>query len=167
MAAHDYMFFTEWRLPGTCREAYEILSRAEELPRWWPSVYLSVQVLEAGGADGVGGVVRLHSRARLPYTLRWQFRVTEACPGRDGRWALALEAWGDLEGEGRWSFREEGPDVVIGYDWRVRAEKPLLRRLSWLFKPLFSANHRWAMEQGEQSLRAEMDRRRSSPAEAA
>jgi hypothetical protein len=40
----------------------------------------------------------------------------------------------------------------------------LLRYLSFVFKPLFAANHRWAMAQGERSLRAEMARRRSANA---
>ncbi len=33
----------------------------------------------------------------------------------------------------------------ITYDWKIRAEKPLLRYLSLLMKPIFSANHRWAI----------------------
>ena len=39
----------------------------------------------------------------------------------------------------------DGPEVEIVYDWRVRAAKPLLQQLSWLLKPVFAANHRWAM----------------------
>ena len=47
---------------------------------------------------------------------------------------------------------------MISYDWRVSATKPLLCRLSWLLKPVFSANHRWAMARGEESLRLELRR---------
>ena len=58
--------------------------------------------------------------------------------------------------------------VNITYDWRVMADKPLLRRLSFLLKPLFSANHGWAMARGEESLKLEMARRRAaSPEDAA
>ncbi|MDA0256552.1 MAG: hypothetical protein O3C25_02265 [Chloroflexi bacterium] len=49
--------------------------------------------------------------------------------------------------------------MLLSYDWRVRAEKLLLRRLSWLLRPLFAWNHRWAMAQGERSLRRELERR--------
>jgi len=49
--------------------------------------------------------------------------------------------------------------VNLTYDWRIRAEKPLLRWLSPLLKPLFAANHRWAMAQGERSLARELARR--------
>ena len=100
----------------------------------------------------------LHTKGWAPYTLRWTLRVTEPLSD-DG---YALQATGDLEGTGRWTFRQEGPEVVIGYDWRVHATKPLLRRLSWLLRPAFSANHHWAMRRGEESLRLELRRRRQA-----
>jgi hypothetical protein len=77
------------------------------------------------------------------------------------RSGFALTADGDLIGTGRWTFAQDGPEVVITYAWNVSASKPLLRRLSWLFKPGFAANHRWAMAKGEESLRLELRRRRA------
>jgi hypothetical protein len=50
--------------------------------------------------------------------------------------------------------------VNITFDWKLVAEKPLLRYLSFLFKPIFSANHRWAMARGEESLKRELARKR-------
>jgi hypothetical protein len=41
----------------------------------------------------------------------------------------------------------------VSYDWRVRAGKPLIRRFSPIFKPLFRANHNWVMRRGEVALR--------------
>ncbi len=38
----------------------------------------------------------------------------------------------------------------------------LLRNLSFLVKPVFEANHRWAMAQGEASLKLELARRRAT-----
>ncbi|HVE47076.1 MAG TPA: hypothetical protein VNA57_10080, partial [Acidimicrobiales bacterium] len=73
-------------------------------------------------------------------------------------------ASGDLEGTGRWTFTQDGPEVAITYDWRVRATKPLLQRLSWLLRPFFAANHLWAMKQGEKSLKLELRRRRATSA---
>ena len=52
----------------------------------------------------------------------------------------------------------------VTYDWRIRADNPLLRALSFVLRPLFAWNHRWAMARGEESLRAELVRRRSAPA---
>ncbi len=46
---------------------------------------------------------------------------------------------GDSRGVGkRWGARAK-----VTYDWTIRLTKPLLRSLSFLFKPIFSANHRW------------------------
>jgi len=90
--------------------------------------------------------------------LRWQFRVTET----NYPHGFALEAWGDFVGSGRWQFEPDGSWVNVMYDWRIRADKPILRYLSFLLKPLFAANHRWAMAQGEKSLRAELARRRAA-----
>jgi hypothetical protein len=75
---------------------------------------------------------------------------------------FSLEAWGDFNGSGTWTFAPDGPFADIAYDWRIRADKPLLRYLSFLFKPFFSANHRWAMARGEESLRLELARRREA-----
>jgi hypothetical protein len=76
--------------------------------------------------------------------------------GDDG---FALEAWGDFDGRGIWTFEPDGDYTNITYDWLVKAEKPLLRYCSFIMKPIFSANHRWAMAKGEESLRLELARR--------
>lgn len=101
-------------------------------------------------------------RGWLPYTLRWQFRVTEVSYPE----GYALEAWGDFVGHGCWRFVQDGAWVDATYEWNVRANKPLLRCLSFLLKPIFAANHRWAMAQGEKSLRAERSRQRAEHPEA-
>jgi hypothetical protein len=155
---HDYHFVTQWRVAGTVEEVKDVLGDGDGLAvaRWWPSVYLSIEQPEQGGEGGLGRVLDLHTKGWLPYTLRWRLRVTEPLTDR----GYALEATGDLEGTGRWTFTQDGPEVEIVYDWRVQATKPLLRRLGWLLRPAFSANHQWAMRRGEESLRLELRRRR-------
>lgn len=160
MASNAYEFVTHWRVPGTVEEVAAILGDSLDLPRWWPAVYLDVEELEPGDARGVGRLVRLYTKGWLPYTLRWQFRVVEADPP----YGFALEAEGDFVGRGVWSFEQVGGEVAITYDWRINAEKPLLRRFSFLLKPIFAANHRWAMAKGEESLRLELVRRHAATA---
>ena len=157
MASNEYHFITYWRMRSTREEIFEVLSNAADLARWWPSVYLDVQVLEPGDEQGIGRVVGLYTKGWLPYTLRWQFRVTEVSYPT----GFALDAWGDFVGRGVWSFSQDGDWVNITYDWSIVADKPLLRRFSFLFKPVFSANHRWAMAKGEESLRLELARRQA------
>ena len=157
--AADYHFVTRWRVPGTREEVAAVLRNPVDLARWWPSVYLDVEEVEAGGSDGVGRVVSLYSKGWLPYTIRWRFTTTS----NSGAAGLSLRAEGDFVGTGVWVFKQEGDHVVALYDWRIAAEKPLLRRLTWLLRPAFSANHHWAMRQGEVSLRRELERRRLGP----
>ena len=164
-ASNDYAFVTTWRLPATREEIIDILSDAADLARWWPSVYLGVDVLEPGDASGVGRVVGLYTKGWLPYTLRWRFRVTESNPPE----GFTIEADGDFVGCGVWTLREladegvpGGPMTEVEYDWRIRAEKGVLKTFSFVMKPLFSANHRWAMARGEESIRLELARRRAA-----
>ena len=156
MASNDYHFITHWRVEATCEEVADVLKEAKALPRWWPSVYLDVKEIEQGDQNGVGRVVSLYTKGWLPYTLRWQFRVTES----HYPYGFSLEAWGDFIGRGVWTFEQDGRFVNVTYDWRIRAEKKLLQWLSFLLKPIFSANHRWAMSRGEESLKLELARRR-------
>jgi hypothetical protein len=155
---HDpsYCFRTVWRVAGTVAEVQAVLGDSASLTRWWPAVYLDVVQVATGSRDGVGHTVEVFTKGWLPYTLRWTLRITE--PMTDTGFALAAQ--GDLEGAGRWTFAPDGPEVVITYDWRVAATKPLLARLSWLLRPAFEANHRWAMARGEESLALELRRRR-------
>jgi hypothetical protein len=161
MASNDYHFITHWQVESTVEEVSSILEDTASLVRWWPSVYLEVEVLDPGDKTGRGKVVGLKTKGRLPYTLTWKFRLIES----RHPYGFSLEAWGDFVGRGIWSFEQEGPQVNVAYDWKILAEKPLLRRLSFLLKPIFSANHRWAMAQGEKSLRLELARRRAKTAE--
>jgi hypothetical protein len=155
MRANNYHFVTHWRMLGTVDEVAEVLSDAADLPRWWPAVYRDVVETKPGDEDGIGKEVSLFTRGWLPYTLRWQFRVTES----DYPHSFALESWGDFVGRGEWRLQQNGPFVDITYDWRILAKKPLLRALSFLLRPIFAANHRWAMARGEESLRLELARR--------
>lgn len=160
MSAPEYSFRSEWRVLGTMQEVFEILEDPVELARWWPSVYLEVEEVAPGDETGVGRRARLHTRGWLPYTLRWELTVTESRAPR----GFAIEAVGDLAGTGRWTFEESGAWTRIVYDWNVRAEKPLLRVLSPLLRPILAANHRWAMRRGEESLSLELMRRRARQA---
>jgi hypothetical protein len=105
-----------------------------------------------------GDVIELFTKGWLPYTLRWSFRVARTKP--DG---FVIEAFGDFAGHGEWTVVQNGEYADITYDWRIRAEKPLLRLFSPILKPLFAANHRWAMARGEESLRIEIARRHGEP----
>lgn len=156
MADPGFALGTRWLLPATIDEVAAILSLPEEFPRWWPEVYLSVELLAAGDAKGLGRTVAFHTRGWLPYTLRWRGTVVAADPPHG--WTIAAE--GDLAGRGVWRLEQQGPLAAVAYDWQVRVEKPGLKPLTPLLRPLYAANHRWAMARGRESLELELVRRR-------
>lgn len=162
MASNDYHFITHWRVLGGIEQVADILRDAPSLVHWWPSVYLDVTEIAPGNADGIGKVVDLYTTGLLPYTLRWQFEVVEV----NYPYGFVINAWGDFTGRGVWTLAQDGPWVNVTYDWRIRADKPILRHLSFILKPIFSANHNWAMAKGEESLRLELDRRQAKTDEA-
>jgi len=94
----------------------------------------------------------------LPYRLRWEFVITESRKPH----GFTLQATGDFVGRGIWTFEQQGSAVVAAYDWKIVAEKGLLKNFSAILKPVFSWNHHWAMARGEESLRRELVRRRAS-----
>ena len=165
MTANEYHFVTTWRITATPDEISTVLGDAAGLARWWPSVYLRVDVVEEGDERGLGKVVDLWTKGFLPYTLRWRFTVTESDPPHGFR----LDANGDFVGRGIWTLSStevrdpaDGPSTLVTYDWLVVAEKGILRTLSVVLKPIFSANHRWAMAKGATSLQLELARRRAA-----
>lgn len=160
--SHLYRFVTTWRVEATCGEVADVLRNPLDLPRWWPSVYLAVEQLDPPDASGLHQRVRVHTKGWLPYTLDWEFVVVESRYPE----SFTLVAMGDFVGQGHWTFEQDGAFVNATYDWGVRAEKPLLQTLEPVMRPLLEANHRWAMRQGEESLKLELLRRRAATSEA-
>ena len=155
MGTAAYHFVTRWRVRGTCEQVSGILENAEDLPRWWPSVYLSARVVEPGsGPHGLGRRVELLTKGYLPYRLRWRFTIVEQRYPH----GFTIRADGDFVGTGEWTFVQHGDFVNVTYDWQISAEKPLLKFFTPVLRPLFQWNHRWAMAQGESSLKAELRR---------
>jgi hypothetical protein len=164
MASHYYRFLTRWRMEATAEEVYPIIDDTPSYVRWWPAVWLRVEVLDRGDVNGIGNRVRLTTKGWLPYILTWEGTALEKVfPQR-----AVFQASGDFEGRGVWTFAPDGSFVNIEYRWEVVADKPLLKHLSFLFRPVFAFNHNWAMAQGAESLRLELARRRAkSPDELA
>lgn len=156
--SNDYHFITTWRVRGTSGQVADVLRDPLDLPRWWPAVYLSVEELTSPDDRGLNQRIRLRTKGWLPYTLVWEFVTTESrYPER-----FAIEAFGDFVGRGVWTITQDDEFVNVEFDWRIRAEKPLLQMLTPVMRPLLEANHRWAMQQGEASLNLELERRRAA-----
>jgi hypothetical protein len=155
MPANEYQFLTEWRVAAPRQLLYAILKEGKDYPQWWPEVYLHAHLQSSGRADRVGDCVDFLTKGWLPYKLHWT-AITER---HEEPHLIAIRAEGDFVGRGVWRLEESGAETYITFDWRLRADKPLLRWLSPLLKPLFKWNHRWAMAKGLHNLRREAQRR--------
>jgi hypothetical protein len=149
-----YHFVSRWRVRATVAEAQDIIGQPLEYPRWWPSVYLHARETTWPGSEVRR--VQFHTRGMLPYSLIWEASVLERTPDK-----IVIEASGDLEGRGVWSFSQDGDYVDITFEWDVDVNKSLVRYMTPVLRPVFEANHRWSMEQGESSLREELIRYRA------
>lgn len=159
MRSPEYRFLTNWFIPNArCEEVSDVLQASETLTAWWPAVYLDVKVIERGGEHGIGQVLDLFTKGWLPYTLRWRLSVESV----EYPYGSTISASGDLTGRGIWTHRQGEDGVHTTYDWNVTADKPLLRYGSFVLRPLFAANHRWAMATGEASMCREIARRRGT-----
>jgi uncharacterized protein YndB with AHSA1/START domain len=152
-----YHFVTRWRVRANAEEVYDIIGQPLEYPRWWPSVYLECRETASGLPSGKGRRVQFHTKGWLPYTLRWEAYTTETqMPSR-----IVFDTAGDFVGRGVWSFTQDGEFTDIAFDWKISAGKPVLHYLTPVMRPVFEANHRWAMQQGEICLREELIRYRA------
>jgi hypothetical protein len=156
---NQYHFITCWRFEASPEQIFELIRQPLDFPRWWGAVYLKVDVIQQAPKDHPGGKVAFHTRGRLPYTLRWNSETTEMRAPE----SLTLRATGDFEGRGIWTLQRDGRFTNVTFDWQLSAEKPLLRIGSFLLKPLFAWNHRWAMEQGRIGMEKDLTRSPRGP----
>jgi uncharacterized protein YndB with AHSA1/START domain/quercetin dioxygenase-like cupin family protein len=145
-ATGEYVFVDEWDVRAPVEAVFDALADGRTYPRWWTPVYISV---EADGPPRIGAVSRQHFKGRLPYHLHTTSTITEYEPPR----RLVAEVEGDLRGRGVWTLADTGGGVThVRFDWSVFADRRLLRTLTPLLRPLFRANHNWAIARAMDGL---------------
>lgn len=143
----DYAFVTRWSFQAPIEPVWELISKSEGWPDWWPGVE-KVELLERGTDGEVGSLRRLTWKSRLPYKLKFEMRTTlvERPNVLEGR------AIGELDGTGRWELRQEGDWTHVRYDWRVATTKPWMNLVAPIARPLFAWNHDVVMGWGGEGL---------------
>jgi hypothetical protein len=100
------------------------------------------------GGRGVGTVSHQHFQGRLPYHLRTTTRTTVHDPPH----VLEGEVEGDLRGTGRWTLTPTAAGTHVRFDWTVHADRPLLKALTPVLRPLLRWNHAWAIARAQEGL---------------
>ena len=143
--AAEYVFVDEWDVAAPIEAVFEALADGRTYPEWWKPVYLGV---EADGPPAVGRVSREHFKGRLPYHLRTTSKIVRLEPPTE----IEAEVEGDLSGRGIWTLTRRDSGTHVRFDWRVNADRPLLRVLTPLLRPLFRWNHNWAIARAIEGL---------------
>jgi len=120
-----------------------VLNDPAAFPEWWKGV-TEVEVLEAGEPDGVGELARYSWRSVLPYTLRFDSRVTRV----ERPHLIEGHATGELEGVGLWRLFGSPESTAVLYSWKVRTTKLWMNMWGPLPRPAFRWNHDRVMQQG-------------------
>jgi uncharacterized protein YndB with AHSA1/START domain len=146
VASREYLFVDEWDVAAPREAVFAALADARSYPDWWRPVYLDV---ETDGAPRVGQESRQHFKGRLPYHLRTRSRIVRHEPPA----VLEADVDGDLRGHGRWTLTETpAGGTHVRFDWRVHADRALLRVLTPVLRPAFRWNHDWAIARAREGL---------------
>src|SRR5262249_19602043 len=134
-------------LRGSPERIFEILKDGPRYSQWWQPAYVETKKISEKKVESL-------VRARLPYTLRFTTEWVREEKPRE----IEIRSQGELAGTGLWTLKQDGDFTEVQFFWDVRAEKPLVRWLSFILKPLFRWNHDWVMKTGEGCLQRELDR---------
>jgi hypothetical protein len=63
----------------------------------------------------------------------------------------------------RWLLKSETNGTNVTLEWNPRVEKPIVKFLSPVLKPIFHWNHHWTMRRGEVQLAAYLSERTVRP----
>jgi uncharacterized protein YndB with AHSA1/START domain len=144
--AREYVFVDEWDVSAPPEAAFDALADSRTYPEWWRPVYLEV---EADGPPRIGGEAHHRFKGRLPYVLELEAKLTSL--DRPSRFEVEVD--GDLRGHGTWTFTPlESGGTHLRWDWIVHADRPLLRYLTPILRPLFRWNHNWAVARAREGL---------------
>jgi uncharacterized protein YndB with AHSA1/START domain len=155
MAVTQFVLITDWRLAAPLDRVWALIEATEEWPDWWCAVK-KVELIAPGDDNDVGAVRRLTWGTALPYTITFDVRTTRVEPQSliEGR------AFGELDGVGLWTLREEDGVTHVRYDWRVEVTKPWMRLFAPVLRPMFAWNHDKVMGWGYEGAVARLGLRR-------
>jgi uncharacterized protein YndB with AHSA1/START domain len=141
LADTEYTFVDEWHVAAPAEDVFDVLADGTTYPEWWKPVYIGVKT--------EGEYTLQHFKGRLPYHLHTRTRTVAS----DRPHRLEGETDGDLRGTGVWTLTptdDGGTDVR--FDWRVHADRRLLKLLTPILRPALRWNHRWAIARAIEGL---------------
>jgi uncharacterized protein YndB with AHSA1/START domain len=144
--AKEYVFLDAWDVDAPQEAVFEAIADARTYPEWWTPVYIEV---EGDQPPGAGVTTKHHFKGKLPYTLNTTSKIVRHDPPT----YVEVEVDGDLRGTGKWTLTPQGDGRVhVRFDWIVHADRPLLRYLTPILRPIFRWNHNWSADRAKEGL---------------
>jgi len=143
----NYEFVDDWHVEAPPEAVFDVLADGSTYPQWWKPVYIRTEADD--GPPEIGKVVQHHFKGRLPYRLR----VTTTTVGLERPHRIEVDTDGDLRGRGIWTLTpSESGGTHVTFDWRVNADRKLLRALTPVLRPALRWNHTWAIARAMEGL---------------
>nr|WP_225953769.1 SRPBCC family protein [Kibdelosporangium phytohabitans] len=137
-----YRFRSLWTVRAAAGDVFDVVTDPGTYPLWWPDIH------------GVGRIdddtAEVVCRSVLPYALTFRMHRAEQDLDR-GRMMIGMT--GDLEGFCRSTVVPGRRTVTLEITQDVIVNKPLLRALAPVARPVFRANHAAMMWRGQRGLR--------------
>lgn len=138
-----YTFTSTWEFEAELEQVWDCIRDVASWPEWWRGVK-KTEVIRQMDEE----VYYTEWSALIPYVLGFYTRIEAIDPGR----SVSLTAWGDLEGEGRWTFDSRPGWCRITFHWEVRATKWWMEAGDLVGRPAFVLNHDALMLWGAEGL---------------
>jgi quercetin dioxygenase-like cupin family protein/uncharacterized protein YndB with AHSA1/START domain len=137
----EYAFVDEWDVAAPAEAVFDALADGRTYPEWWKPVYLDVHT--------DGEFTHQHFKGRLPYHLHTRTKTTRS----ERPHVLEGETDGDLRGTGVWTLMPNATGGThVRFDWRVHADRRLLKLLTPILRPALRWNHAWAIARAREGL---------------
>ena len=155
--AKEYVFRDEWDADAPQAALFGALTDARTYPEWWVPVYREV----TGDCEpAVGCRTRQRFKGKLPYELK----TTSEIVRYDAPTMFEVRVEGDLSGKGVWTLTPNDDGTIhVRFDWTVFADRPLLRVLTPVARPIFRWNHDWSAARAAEGLEPYARRRAGLP----
>lgn len=147
-----YSFVTKWVIEASVEKLWDAIYESTQWPQWWKGVE-DVVVIEKGAPNGIDGIREYTWKSALPYQLSFRMKLVE----REDNKLMRGIAFGELDGEGTWTFAEESGITTIHYYWNVHTNKKWMNWFSFILKPAFKYNHKVVMRWGAEGLAKKLE----------
>jgi hypothetical protein len=143
---NEFKFTTIWKFRGSLYPVWEAIIHTESWPEWWKGVKFVKPVTISSSLRNA--VYEFKFQRLIPYSVNFRMKIIKVIPEK----SIKGIAWGDLEGTGNWSFRQKQDEVIVRYDWDVKAVNRWMKVLSKIIRPFFILSHNLVMLWGAKGL---------------